>query len=65
MDKEQIIKLWKQGYSKRYIYDLEFHSLKRTGQYNNMTSKELKYFAENKINTILLNQYNSTKGRFI
>lgn len=65
MDKEQILKLWKIGYSKKYIYELEFQALKRTGRYKNLTLKNLRKEAQTQIDKILLKEYISSKGRFI
>lgn len=65
MDKEEIIKLWKQGYSKSYIYDLGFHALKSSGRYKNLSIKDLKHEAKVQIDKILIKEYISTKGRFI
>lgn len=60
MTKEQIIRLWKIGYSKIYMYDMEYHELKASGRFRkNMKAKELKEKARHNVESILWKAYNS------
>ena len=57
MKYEQIVELWKAGFSKKYIIDLEYHSLKATGFYKNETAKQLKQIAYKNVENTLLFEY--------
>lgn len=60
MKKEQIIKLWKEGHSRRYIYEEEYHSLKASGKYPKTTKAlVLKEIAKKNIEAIILEEYKS------
>lgn len=60
MTKEQIIKLWKIGYSRKYIYEEEYHSLKASGKYpKTIKASELKKIARKNIEAIILEEYKS------
>lgn len=56
MKYEQIVELWKAGYSKKHIIDMEYHSLKATG-YKRETAKQLKEIAYKNVENTLLFEY--------
>ena len=57
MKYEQIVALWKTGYSKKYIIDMEYHSLKASGFYKRETTKQLKQLAYKNVEDTLLSEY--------
>lgn len=60
MKKEQIIKLWQVGYSRRYIYEEEYHSLKASGKFpKTIKASELKEIARKNTEAIILEEYKS------
>lgn len=59
MTYEQIVELWKKGYSRKYLYVLEYHHLKSSGRFNNLTAKEIRYMARRNVENVILTEYNS------
>lgn len=57
MNYKEVVNLWKEGYSKKYIVDLYYHYLKSTGIYKRETAKQLKQIAYREIENILLAEY--------
>ena len=62
MTENQIIKLWKLGYSKRYIHNLEYDDMKRDFKLRELTAKEMKHKSLKKVERVLLNEYYKTKS---
>ena len=57
MKYEQIVELWKTGYSKKYITDLEYRSLKVSGFFKKESVKALKQMAYKNVEDTLLSEY--------
>ena len=61
MTDNQIITLWKAGYSKRYIHNLEYDDMKRDFRFKELTAKEMKHKSLNRVENVLLKEYYKTK----
>ena len=57
MNYEEVVNMWKQGFSKKYIVDLYYHYLKSTGNYKRESATQLKELAFRKVEDILLTEY--------
>lgn len=57
MKYEQIIELWKLGYSKRYLYELEFYSLRDNEYYRKKSDIFLRRIARKNIDYTIGKEY--------
>lgn len=57
MTYEQIINLWKLGYSKKYMYDLEYLDLKNNSFLEDSSNLELEKKARFNVDSTLSNEY--------
>lgn len=62
MNKKQIIDLWRTGYSKKYICELHYNSIKKNLEYQNTKAKIIRNIAYNDVEQILLEEYKKNKG---
>ena len=57
MTKESIIKAWKSGHSKAYLFDEHYRDLRRKPEYMKRRANELKKEAQHQVEAILLENY--------
>lgn len=57
MTYEQIVELWKAGYSKMYMYELEYIDLKKNGFFKNSSKLKLQKQARTNVNSTLKSEY--------
>jgi len=55
MTNEQIIELWKNGYSKMCLYELEYSELKK--EFPNKRKLELQHEARRNVNLVIKSEY--------
>lgn len=61
MSQEQIINLWNLGYSKKYMYEMEYQKIKKDKAYKNLSSFKKKEIAKLKIDLTLLKVFYKDK----
>lgn len=53
MTYDQIVKLWKAGYSKLYLYEFEYNDLRKNSFFEKYTNEKLKERARKNIDSTL------------
>lgn len=64
MTYDQIVKLWKTGYSKLYLYEFEYNDLRKNSFFEKYTNEKLKERARKNIESTLESEFKKSGYNF-